>query len=160
MKLGFSAALDLAGSIRFAPREALGNLSECMNAWQSSFDGKVVLPQLTNSMIGAIKSAPSTLITDWSGYVVTASINPTPLEYMFVGNPNLLANCQIGLTVDKVVDAIEGAGHDYLAGKYFFEIQPKQSRIKLAPASVEYGGQPLLAEPELSATHLRYEIKN
>ena len=159
LKLGFSAALDLTGSIRFAPRQTLGSLASCMNAWQSSFQGKVVLPQLSTSMIGQIKTTESRLTTDWSGYVITASIKPTPLESMFVDNPNLLADCQIGLTVDKVAEAIDGANRDYLSGAYPFEIQPLQSQINLSKASVSYGELMFEAAPELSPSHLKYDVK-
>jgi hypothetical protein len=160
LKLGFSGALYLSGSIRFAPRQFLGPLASCMNAWQKTFEAKVVMPYLGTSMIGAINPTASTLDTDWSGYVVSAPISPKPLEAMFVENPNLLADCQIGLTVEKVARAINGAASEYLSGSYQFEIQPLSSRIKLAQASVRYGEQVFQAEPELSAGYLKYDVKN
>jgi hypothetical protein len=160
LNLGFSAALDLQGKIRFAPSQALGPLTECLNAWQSTFTGKVVLPQLISSMIGVIRSEPSALVTDWSGYVISASISPTPLESMFMNKPRLLADCQIGLTVDRLSEKIDGGAQGHLTGYYQFEIQPTQSRIDLAPASVEYGQQLLQAAPELSGTHLKYDIRD
>ena len=160
MKLGFSGLLELSGSIRFAPRQFLGPLANCMNAWQKEFDGKVVLPYLGNSMIGVIQVGVSSLQTDWSGYVVSAPISPTPLEAMFVDNPSLLADCQIGLTIEKVNAAIEGPGSYYLAGRYPMEIQPLSSRIDLALASVKFSDEEYHAEPLLSNTHLKYEVRD
>jgi hypothetical protein len=159
LKLGFAGAMYLKGSIRFAPRQNLGPLTSCMNAWQKSFEGKVAMPYLGSSMIGTIDSGRSYLETNWSGYVVSAPITPTPLEAIFVDNPNLLADCQIGLTVDKVARAIEGASSDYLRGNYMFEIQPLPSRISFAQATVEYGSMMYLAEPELSSTFLKYDVQ-
>jgi hypothetical protein len=160
LNLGFSAALTLNGSVRFAPRQELGQLAACMNGWQKSFTGTVVLPQLASNMIGAIKPSGSALTVDWSGYTIPASINPIPLEDLFVDNPNLLADCQIGLTVTKVAAAISGENTDYLAGIYPFEIQPSSSRINLAHASVSYGEDVFAAAPVLSDSHLKYAIKD
>ncbi len=158
--LDFGAALKLSGTIRFAPKTELGPLAVCMNAWQKSFDGIVVLPQLANNMIGTIVPTQTALVTTWTGQVVTASISPSPLEAMFVENPNLLANCHIGLTVGKVAASITGANSEYVAGRYPFEIQPSPSRIDLATASVVFGDKVFKAMPELSSTHLKYEVRD
>ena len=48
-----------------------------MNAWQKSFEAMVILPHAESSMIGTIRSLPSGFSTDWSGYLLPASINPT-----------------------------------------------------------------------------------
>ena len=158
--LDFSAALKLSGTIRFAPKTELGPIAACMNAWQKSFDGTVVLPQLANSMIGTIVPTQTALVTTWTGQVVTASISPSPLEALFVENPNLLANCHIGLSVGKVAAAVTGDNSDYVAGRYPLEIQPSPSRIDLATASVAFGDDVFNAMPELSSTHLKYEVRD
>jgi hypothetical protein len=160
LKLGFSGVLSLSGSVRFAPAQFLGPLASCINGWQKSFDGQVVLPYLGSSLIGKIQTNGNNLETDWSGYIVSAPISPTPLEAMFVDNPNLLADCQIGLTVQKVASAIEGPNSNYLSGQYPIEIQPLPSRINFAAASVKFDNEVFSAEAELSDTHLRYEVKN
>ena len=95
-----------------------------------------------------------------TSHVVAASISPAPLEAMFVDNPNLLADCQIGLTVNKVAAAVTGDSSEYITGDYHFEIQPTPSRIDLGEASVAYGENVFIAEPQLSPTHLKYEVKN
>jgi hypothetical protein len=156
----FSAALELSGVIRFAPEKELGPLAGCMNAWQKRFDSVVALHQLSNSMIGTIVPTKTALVTEWTGHVVAASISPAPLEAMFVDNPNLLADCQIGLTVNKVAAAVTGDSSEYITGNYHFEIQPTPSRIDLGEASVAYGENVFIAEPQLSPTHLKYEVKN
>ena len=118
--LRFSAALELSGVIRFAPRKELGPIASCINAWQKRFDSVVVLPQLSNSMIGTMVPTKTALVTEWTGHVVAASISPTPLEAMFVENPSLLADCQIGLTVSKVAAAVTGDSSEYITGKLPF----------------------------------------
>ena len=117
------------------------------------------MPYLGSSMIGLIKPSSSSLSTDWSGYEVSAPISPAPLEAMFVENPSLLADCQIGLTVEKVRRAIDGAASEYLSGQYQFEIQPTPSRIILARASVEYGEMKYQANAELGAKTLKYDVR-
>ncbi|HSM69042.1 MAG TPA: DUF2914 domain-containing protein [Xanthomonadales bacterium] len=158
LNLGLSGTLRLDGSIRFAPKQAVGPLAACMNAWQKSFRGRVVLPYQPSSMIAPIQTSPADLTTQWSGYILSASINPAPLEAMFVDNPGLLAGCHIGLTVDTVARAISGAGSDYLSGRYLLEIQPSASRIRLSDATVASGDEVYRAPPLLGDTHLKYEI--
>jgi hypothetical protein len=157
--LRFSAALELSGAIRFAPRKELGPVADCIDSWQKSFESVVVLHQLPNSMIGSIVPTETALITEWTGHVVAASISPAPIEAMFVENPSLLADCQIGLTVDKVAAAVTGDAGEYITGHYLFEIQPTPSRIDLGQASVVYGETIFRAKPQLSPTHLKYEVK-
>lgn len=159
-RMGFGAALEVSGVIRFAPDRKLGPLADCINAWQKSFDAVVVLPQSATGMIGTIRPTQSAFVTDWTGYVVTASIAPTPLEALFVENPRLLADCQIGLTVGEVAAAIAGPGSGYVAGRYDLEIQPAPSRIDLARASVTMGDDVFTATPELSRTYLKYEVRD
>lgn len=160
LKLGLSGALNLQGSIRFAPRPGTGPLAACINAWQKSFVGRVVLPYRANSMIASMETTPSVLMTDWSGYTLPATISPPPLEAMFVDNPSLLADCHIGLTVDAVSRKLAGQASDYLAGRYRLELQPAQTRITLSDATVVYGEQVYSAGPSLSATHLTYTIED
>ena len=156
----FSAALELSGVIRFAPEKELGPLAGCMNAWQKRFDSVVVLHQLSNSMIGTIVPTETALVTEWTGHLLSELFFLSPLEAMFVDNPNLLADCQIGLTVNKVAAAVTGDSSEYITGNYHFEIQPTPSRIDLGEASVAYGENVFIAEPQLSPTHLKYEVKN
>lgn len=157
--LRFGAALELSGAISFAARRGLGPLAACINGWQNSFGGVVVLPHLANAMIGTIASTETALISEWTGHVVSASISPTPLEALFVENPNLLADCQIGLTVSKVAAAVTGDASEFVSGQYHFEIQPTASRIDLGTASVIYGENVFKAAPTLSPTHLKYTVK-
>lgn len=158
LNLGLSGALRLDGSIRFAPRQDLGPLAACMNAWQKSFQGRVVLPYQPSTMIAPIQTSPTDLTTQWSGYILSASINPAPLEAMFVDSPGLLAGCHIGLTVDTVTRATSGAGSEYLSGRYLLEIQPSAIQIRLSDATVASGDVLYRAPPVLSDSHLKYEI--
>jgi hypothetical protein len=158
--LSFNAELELSGTVAFAPSKSLESLAFCMEAWDSSFDIRAVLPQQASSMIGEITTTNSGLFTDWSGYVETASINPTPLESMFVENPNLLADCRIGLTVDKVSSAVSGENSEYLTGKYQLEIKPHSSRINIGMARVRFGETAFEGVPVLSVGYLKYEIQD
>ncbi|NND44614.1 MAG: DUF2914 domain-containing protein [Xanthomonadales bacterium] len=159
MNLVLSGALDLEGSIRFAPYSSLGPLGACINAWQKSFTGRVVLPYEAHTMIAPIALSSPELRSSWSGYAVPASINPPPLEAMFVENPSLLADCHIGLTVDRVAREISGPASAYLQGQYRLEVQPAATRIRLGEASVSFGDRTLTADPVLSGSHLTYRVE-
>ena len=88
----------------------------------------------------------------------TIAFRPAPLEALFVGNPELLANCHIGLTTGKVAAAMVGDNGGYYAGRINFEIKPLPSRILLAPARIGYSETLHSLPPEFSATHLRFEV--
>lgn len=158
LNLALSGALDLSGSVRFAPGQKLGPLADCINSWQKSFNGKVLLPYEANSMIGPLETGSNQIFTEWSGFVLVAAINPSPLEAMFVENPGLLADCRIGLTVGEVAAAISGNNQAYLAGEYGIEIQPLVSRIVMEAATIRFGNLEFTAEPTFSDEGLTYVV--
>jgi len=79
---------------------------------------------------------------------------------VFVGNPQLLANCNIGLTVNKVEQAVSGDNAKFFTGNIELEFQPLPTVIKLAPATVEFGDRVHSAEAILSQQFVRYDIEN
>jgi hypothetical protein len=99
------------------------------------------------------------LIARWSGFGLTIDTGLSPLKTIFVGDPVLLANCKIGLTVNKVEKAITGDDAEFYRGHIELEIQPLPTKIQLAPASVLSGDTVHSAEARLSASHLRYDIE-
>ena len=158
MNLGFSAALDLDGTVNFNPVAGLAPLAACIAAWQGTYRAKIVMPLAASSMIGSVKAGDAALVTAWSGYVLPASVTPAPLEAVFVDNPGLLADCRIGLSIEKVATAMSGEDGGYFAGEIGFEIQPLPSRIELAPATIDYGGSMYSSMPLFNETHMRFEI--
>jgi hypothetical protein len=158
MDLEFSTSLDLDGTIAFRPGESLDSLADCISAWQGSYRVKIEMPLAANGMTGTLRTETSSLVTDWSGYVLPAEAAPAPLEALFVGDPELLANCHIGLTTGKVAAAMVGDNGGYYAGRINFEIKPLPSRILLAPARIGYSETLHSLPPEFSATHLRFEV--
>ncbi|NNL94018.1 MAG: DUF2914 domain-containing protein [Xanthomonadales bacterium] len=159
LNIALSGALDLSGSVRFAPHQRLGPLAECINSWQKSFDAKVLLPYEAQSMIGSLETTSGQIYSDWSGFVLAAAMNPSPLEAMFVESPGLLADCRIGLTVGEVVAAISGEIRAYLAGEYSIEIQPQASRVVMADATISFGNREFTAAPLFSAKGLTYVVE-
>jgi hypothetical protein len=159
LNLGFSAALDLEGTVSFNPRSGLGQLGTCIAAWKGLYRAKVVMPLAASSMIGSVETDGAALVTNWSGYVLSAAVTPSPLQAIFVEHPGLLADCQIGLTVDRVAGALVGEDGGYFGGGIGFEIQPLPSRIQLEPATLEYGERTYGSMPVLSGKHLRFELE-
>jgi hypothetical protein len=90
---------------------------------------------------------------------MSVETTPSPLESMFVGNPKLLANCRIGLTVSKVEQAFTGDEESFFNGFIELEIQPLPTSIRLTPATIESDGKTYSAEAKLSVRHLRYDIE-
>jgi hypothetical protein len=84
---------------------------------------------------------------------------PSPLESVFVGNPQLLANCRIDLTVSKVEQAFTGQDEQFFRGQIDLEIQPLATKIHLAPATIQFGDQIYSAKANLSSSYLRFDIK-
>jgi len=75
-----------------------------------------------------------------------------------VGNPNLLANCSIGLTVSDVERAFTGDDANFFSGRLELEIQPQAAVISLSPLTMQYGEREFQGEAVISSTHVRYDI--
>ena len=73
-------------------------------------------------------------------------------------NPNLLANCLIGLTVNDVERAITGDNADFFTGQLELEVQPQPAVIYLSPATVQYGEREFQGKAMMSSGHVRYDI--
>jgi len=150
--------LQLDGVLNFSPGSIARPLANCITAWSAPFKSRFVTAPAVNNLLSNFEETDSTLTANWSGFGLTIATNPSPLESIFVGNPQLLANCRIGLTVDKVEMAFAGDDAGFFRGHIELEIQPLPTKIHLAPASIEIGGRIYVAEARLSARHLRYEI--
>lgn len=73
-------------------------------------------------------------------------------------NPNLLANCLIGLTVNDVERVIAGDDADFFTGQLELEVQPQPAVIYLSPATVQYGEREFQGKAMMSSSHIRYDI--
>ena len=99
------------------------------------------------------------LTAQWSGFGITIESQPSPLESVFVNNPQLLANCTIGLTVQKVEQAIAGDDEAFFRGEVNLVLQALPTKIHLAPATIQFGNVVHSAQAKLSARHLQYDIQ-
>ena len=99
------------------------------------------------------------LTAQWSGFGVTIETQPSPVESVFVANPELLANCKIGLTVEKIEQAIAGEDAAFYLGFIDLVIQAMPTKINLAPATIEFDNTVYSAPAKLSAQHLQFDIK-
>lgn len=151
--------LQLIGELNFSPGNIARPLANCIAAWSSPFKNRFVTTPAVNNLLSTFEESNSTLTANWSGFGLTIDTNPSPLESIFVGNPQLLANCRIGLTVDKVETSFAGDDAEFFRGHIVLEIQPLPTKIHLAPASIEIGDRIYIAEARLSARHLRYDIE-
>jgi len=157
MELKFDLQLD--GELSFRPADIAQPLANCIAAWSGPFKNRFVTVPKINRLLGDLEQSNSTLTANWSGFGFTIDTNPSPLESIFVGNPQLLANCRIGLTVNKVEQAIAGDDAEFFHGGIELEIQPLPTKIHLAPATIESGGTVYSAEAQLSARYLRFDIE-
>jgi hypothetical protein len=150
--------LQLNGELHFSPGNIARPLADCIVAWSTPFKTKLATTPAVKNLLSSFELNGSTLTANWSGFGLTVDTKPSPLESAFVDNPQLLAGCGIGLTVDKVESAFGGEDEDFFRGRMELEIQPLPSKLHFAPATIELGGNVYSAEATLSATHLRYRI--
>ena len=151
--------LQIEGETNFRPGNINRPLALCITNWSRPFNSRFATTPAVKNLISNFEESHNTLIAQWSGFGLTIDTNSSPLETIFVGDPELLANCRIGLTVDKVEQVMTGDDAEFYRGHIDLEIQPLPTTIHLAPASVLSGKARQSAEARLSASHLRYDIK-
>jgi len=150
--------LQLAGDLSFEPAGEKLPLASCIATWKAPFRSRFASsPQISN-LLSDLVQAPDMLTAHWSGFGVTIETRPSPLESVFVENPQLLASCKIGLTVTKVERAISGKDEAFFRGLTELVIQPLPTKIHLAPATIEFGSTVYSADANLTAQQLRYDI--
>ena len=161
LKLDMSLKTDLQlnGDLRFNPAGITRPLADCITAWSGPFNSKFAATSRVSKLFTHLANSGNALTASWSGFGASFETSPSPLESIFVGNPQLLANCRIGLTVGKVEQAFAGDDEGFFNGLIELEIQPLPTSIQLAPATIESGDKTYSAEANLSSRHLRYDIK-
>lgn len=158
LDISLQSRLELEGELDFKPVGIGGSLGQCIAAWSVPFISRTTSTPSTSSLLGNFEQNPGMLTTHWSGFGVTFETHPSPLESVFVGNPQLLANCNIDLTVNDVEQAIAGDDAAFLSGQVDLVLQPLPTRIHLAPATIEFENVVYSAQPVLSAQYLRFDI--
>jgi hypothetical protein len=150
--------LQIHGDMNFRPGTIAGPLADCISSWSAPFKSRFTNTPTVNNFQSKLEQRQNTLIANWSGFGLVIDTYPSPLESILVGNPQLLANCKIGLTVGKVEQAISGDSSEFYRGNFELEIQPLPTKLQLAPATLIQGESVSSAQAILSDTHLRYEI--
>ena len=161
LKLDMSLKSDLQqdGVLKFNPNTDAGQtLGSCISAWSESFKNRFSTTSSVNNLLSNFEETTDTLSVAWSGFGLSMETNLSPLESVFVGNPQLLANCKMGLTVNKVERALSGDDADYFRGHIDLEIQPLPTKIMLIPATIGSGENTHIASPQFGPDHLRYDF--
>jgi len=151
--------IQLTGELDFKPIRDTLPLAACIANWKAPFKSRFTSTPEISNLLSALEQAPDMLTARWSGFGVAIETQPSPLESVFVENPQLLANCKIGLTVTRVEQAISGEGAAFFKGLTETVIQALPTKIHLAPASIEFGNNVYSANANLSAEQLRYDIR-
>ena len=159
LDISLQSWLELDGELEFKPAGNTRALDKCISAWGAPFKSRTTSTPSINRLLGNFEHDPDMLTTHWSGFGVTFETQPSPLESVFVGNPQLLANCNIGLTVNNVEQAIAGDDAAFFSGQVDLILQPLPTKIHLAPATIEFGSVVYSAEPKLSAQYLQFDIR-
>ena len=158
LNMSLNSDLHLDGKLKFSPGNIAGPLASCIAAWSVPFNNRFATTPVVNKLLGNIEESSDTFTARWSGFGLTIDTKPSPLESVFVGNPKLLANCRIGLTVDKVEQAFAGDDAEFFRGHIELEIQPLPTKIHLGRATIKFGDQVYDAGARLSGQYLRYDI--
>ena len=158
LDMSLKSDLQLNGKLRFIPAGITRPLADCITAWNGSYSSRLIATPKVNKLLTPLVDSANALTATWSGFGTTIETTPSPLESIFVGNPQLLANCRIGLTVSTVERAIAGDDERFFNGLIELEIQPLPTSIQLAPATVESADKTYSGKAKLSARHLRFDI--
>jgi hypothetical protein len=159
LDMSLQSRLQLEGELSFKPVIGTQLLAKCIAAWNAPFKSRFASTPEINNLLSNLEQTPSMLTANWSGFGVSIETQPSPLESMFVNNPQLLASCKIGLTVSRVEEAIAGDDAAFFMGQTEFFIQALPTKIHLAPATVEFGNMIFSADARLTAEHLQYDIR-
>ena len=159
LDMSLHSNLRLNGSMEFKPANGSQSVANCISTWNGPFTSRFASTPELNNLVSDFERTSSMLTAGWSGFGVTIDTQPSPLEAVFVDNPNLLANCKIGLTVSKVEAAISGDDAAFFRGKTNLVIQPLPTKIHLSPATIEFENTVHSADARLNARHLLYDIK-
>jgi hypothetical protein len=159
LDISLRSNLRLAGELSFRPVGETQPLAKCLAAWKAPFKSRFTSAPEISNLLSDLESAPDMLTAHWSGFGVSIETRPSPLESVFVDNPQLLANCKIGLTVSKVEVALAGDDAAFFRGQTELVIQALPTKIHLAPATIEFGNRVYSADAGLSAQQLRFDIR-
>ncbi len=159
LDISLKSDLEVNGELNFSPEDIPPPLRECISAWNAPFASRAASVATADSIRTDIDVGATALTASWSGFAMPLAMTPSPLESVFVLNPQLLASCGIGLTVEKVEELIVGEDAEFFTGRMKLEIQPLPTRIKFSPATVIYGDTIYQAQPVLGDEYLRYDIE-
>ena len=159
LDMSLRSRLQLQGELSFNPANGTEPLAECIAAWNAPFNNRFTGTSVVNNLMSNIVQKDGMLTAQWSGFGVTIETRPSPVESVFVANPELLANCKIGLTVEKIEQAIMGEDAAFYLGFIDLVIQALPTKINLAPATIEFDNTVYSAPARLSAQHLQFDIQ-
>ena len=160
LDMGLKSDLNLKGKLRFKPNNLKRPLAECIATWNAPFASRFVTTPSVNNLISNIHSNGDELTTHWSGFGMTIHADPSPLEAILAGNPGMLSDCNIGLTMRTVEKALRGDDVDFFLGQLELEIQPLPTTLRLAPARIRLGKDVYSGKAVLSSKNLRFEISD
>ncbi|HEY5775088.1 MAG TPA: DUF2914 domain-containing protein [Xanthomonadales bacterium] len=159
LDMRLQSRFQLAGELSFKPVIGSQPLASCIAAWNAPFSSRFSSTPEINNLLSNLEQTPSMLTAHWSGFGVSVETQPSPLESMFVENPQLLANCNIGLTVSRVEKAIAGDDAAFFRGQTELVIQALPTKIHFSPATIEFGNMVFSADANLTGQHLQYDIR-
>lgn len=159
LDMSLQANLQQRGELNFKPAGDSQPLAKCVAAWSRPFSSRLASTPVVHDLLSNLEQDPGMLAAQWSGFGITLETRPSPLESVFVDNPELLANCHIGLSVSKVEQAIAGQQAAFFLGQTQLLIQPLPTKIHLAPATIKFANVVYSADANLTAQHLQYDIQ-
>lgn len=159
LDMSLQSNLQQQGKLSFKPVKNNQALAKCITAWSQPFSSRFASSSVVHDLLSKLEQDPDKLTALWSGFGITMESQPSPLESVFVDKPELLANCHIGLSVSKVEQEITGQQAAFFIGQTELVIQPLPTKIRLAPATIEFGNMVYSAGANLTAQHLQYDIQ-
>ncbi len=158
LDVSLRSMLQIDGQLNFKPAKGTQPLDKCIAAWKAPFKNRFAGTSVVNSLVSNFEQKPDMLTVQWSGFGITIETRPSALESVFVDSPRLLANCKIGLTVNKVEQAIAVSDAAFFRGDIELVLQALPTKIHLAPATIKFGNMVYSGQAQLSGSHLQYDI--
>jgi hypothetical protein len=155
MAFEFTPGATYSGSWRMTPTGQGDELAACLSGWQGDFEGRLLMPAPRLTLIGSPRRHNDEWVTNWSGFMLPASVSPTPLESVFRERPDYLAACGIALTVERFEEAIQGTDAGFLLGRAELDIRPLPTRLFFGPDVLRFGETEHHAEVSLDSGHLQ-----
>lgn len=158
-RLSIEPELALSGELELSAAPSLGALGACIDNWDASFEVIADRSQPARRLAGAVKLSGSDITVSWPGVTVPLNLEQGPLEAILQAHPGWLETCPLGLTPPQLGARAGGENGFVLRGILPLDVEPGETRIRMAPITANLQGKNYSASPAFQADgYVRFEF--